>query len=300
MVKDDIDRTGCSHVFCDVDANTFATVGCEDDHATDMFRANVIGILSMCDVAQQKNVHVSTIVMGCMFTDDTENFINDKPTKGILNYHGSLYPEKLLRPYANVLQLGVYALLDGDLRNPQNLITKISNYSKVSHIPNFFTVVEEFLPSAIDAALRGGGDILLQGAFPKMDQMIFDLNTTIGYKANQSDVDEMEVTLNTKANQEDVDVSLSLKANQADTDLAFSLTDGQIDAVNALLGTEANQVDMENTATLISVLDTALSDNAHRINTLETNVEMFSSNTETLHGNVETLSSNIVILHGNV
>ena len=159
----------------------------------------------------------------------------------------------------------------------------------------------------IEGDLKVGGDILLQGAFPKMDQKIFDLNTTIGYKANQSDVDEMEVTLNTKANQADVDASLSLKANQADTDLAFSLTDGQIDAVNALLGIKANQVDMENAAALISVLDTDLSDNAHRINTLETdvetlhgNIETISSNVEILHGNVETLSSNIVILHGNV
>ena len=75
----------------------------------------------------------------------------------------------------------------------------------------------------IEGDLKVGGDILLQGAFPKMDQKIFDLNTTIGYKANQSDVDEMEVTLNTKANQADVDASLSLKANQADTDLAFSI-----------------------------------------------------------------------------
>jgi len=152
----------------------------------------------------------------------------------------------------------------------------------------------------IEGDLKVGGDILLQGAFPKIDQKIFDLNTTIGYKANQSDVDEMEVTLNTKANQEDVDASLSLKANQADTDLAFSLTDGQIDAVNALLGTKANHVDMENNAILISVLDTALSDNTRRINTLETNVDSLSSNIDTLHGNVETLTSNIEILHGNV
>ena len=152
----------------------------------------------------------------------------------------------------------------------------------------------------IEGDLKVGGDIRLQGAFPKIDQKIFDLNTTIGYKANQSDVDEMEVTLNTKANQEDVDASLSLKANQADTDLAFSLTDGQIDAVNALLGTKANHVDMENNAILISVLDTALSDNTRRINTLETNVDSLSSNIDTLHGNVETLTSNIEILHGNV
>ena len=81
----------------------------------------------------------------------------------------------------------------------------------------------------IEGDLKVGGDILLQGAFPKMDQKIFDLNTTIGYKANQSDVDEMEVTLNTKANQVDVDASLSLKANQVDHRLFLRLLIGFCD-----------------------------------------------------------------------
>jgi len=88
--------------------------------------------------------------------------------------------------------------------------------------------------------LTVGGNILLHGKFPKLDQKIVDLNTTIGYKANQSDMDEMEITLKTKA-------------NQADIDKAFSLTDGQIDAVNALLDTKATQVDIENAAAIISV-----------------------------------------------
>ena len=114
----------------------------------------------------------------------------------------------------------------------------------------------------------------MQGAFPKMDQKIATLNTTIGYKANQSVVDEMEVTLNTKAYREDVDACLSLKADQADVDLAFSLTDGQIDALNDLLGTKANQVDMENNAALVSVLDTDLTDNVVRIDTVESNISI--------------------------
>ena len=54
-----------------------------------------------------------------------------------------------------MLHFGVHMLLDGDLRNPRNLITKISNYSKVSRIPKSFTVLEEFLPSTFNAALRG-------------------------------------------------------------------------------------------------------------------------------------------------
>ena len=114
----------------------------------------------------------------------------------------------------------------------------------------------------VEGNLTVGGDILLHGEFPKTDEKLATatnaLNASISLKANQSEMDEMEVTLNTKAEHEEVFASLSLKANQSDLDLALGLTEGQIDAVNVLLGTKANQVGMENNATRISVLDTAM------------------------------------------
>ena len=48
-----------------------------------------------------------------------------------------------------------------------------------------------------------GGDILLQGEFSKMDQRLAILNSSIALKANQSDMNELEATLNTKANRSD-------------------------------------------------------------------------------------------------
>ena len=84
----------------------------------------------------------------------------------------------------------------------------------------------------IEGTLTVGGDILLQGEFPKMDQKLAILNSSIALKANQSDMDELEVTLNTKANRSDLDVALSLTGEQAD-------------ALNVLLGTKANQSDVD-------------------------------------------------------
>ena len=84
----------------------------------------------------------------------------------------------------------------------------------------------------IEGDLKVGGDILLQGEFPKMDQKLAALNSSIALKANQSDMDELEVTLNTKANRSDLDVALSLTGEQAD-------------ALNVLLGTKANQSDVD-------------------------------------------------------
>ena len=84
----------------------------------------------------------------------------------------------------------------------------------------------------IEGTLTVGGDILLQGEFPKMDQKLAALNSSIALKANQSDMDELEVTLNTKANRSDLDIALSLTGEQAD-------------ALNVLLGTKANQSDVD-------------------------------------------------------
>ena len=84
----------------------------------------------------------------------------------------------------------------------------------------------------IEGTLTVGGDILLQGEFPKMDQKLAALNSSIALKANQSDMDELEVTLNTKANRSDLDFALSLTGEQAD-------------ALNVLLGTKANQSDVD-------------------------------------------------------
>ena len=41
----------------------------------------------------------------------------------------------------------------------------------------------------VEGDLRVGGDILLHGEFPKMDQKIASLNSSISLKANQSDLD---------------------------------------------------------------------------------------------------------------
>ena len=84
----------------------------------------------------------------------------------------------------------------------------------------------------IEGTLTVGGDILLQGEFPEMDQKLAALNSSIALKANQSDMDELEVTLNTKANRSDLDIALSLTGEQAD-------------ALNVLLGTKANQSDVD-------------------------------------------------------
>ena len=167
----------------------------------------------------------------------------------------------------------------------------------------------------VEGDLRVGGDILLHGEFPKMDQQIATvtntLNSSISLKANQSDLDVVIVTLNMKADHEEVIASLSLKADQSELDSALSSVDRRIDGVDGLLGTKANQSALDTLDTRASVLEADLTSNASRVSVLETDLsdtgsrvsvleEDMASNIDILHGNVETLSGNIEMLHGNV
>ena len=167
----------------------------------------------------------------------------------------------------------------------------------------------------VEGDLRVGGDILLHGEFPKMDQQIATvtntLNSSISLKANQSDLDVVIVTLNMKADHEEVIASLSLKADQSELDSALSSVDSRIDGVDGLLGTKANQSALDTLDTRASVLEADLTSNASRVSVLETDLsdtgsrvsvleEDMASNIDILHGNVETLSGNIEMLHGNV
>ena len=99
----------------------------------------------------------------------------------------------------------------------------------------------------VEGDLRVGGDILLHGEFPKMDQQIAiatnSLNSSISLKANQSDLDVVVVTLNMKADHEEVVASLSLKADQSELDSALSSVDSRIDDVDALFAGDQGKLE---------------------------------------------------------
>ena len=141
----------------------------------------------------------------------------------------------------------------------------------------------------VEGDLRVGGDILLHGEFPKMDQKIASLNSSISSKAKQSDLDVVVVTLNMKADHEEVVASLSLKADQSELDSALSSVDSRIDGVDGLLGTKANQSALDALDTRASILEDDLTSNASRVSVLETDLSDNSSRVIVLE---EDLTSN--------
>ena len=72
---------------------------------------------------------------------------------------------------------------------------------------NDIAFVERLDELEVEGNLTVGGDILSQGEFPKMDEKLDTatnaLNASISLKANQSEIDEMEVTLSMKADQQE-------------------------------------------------------------------------------------------------
>ena len=161
-VIDDIKRSKCTHIMCAAGVTGRPNVDWCEDHKTETIRANVIGILNLCDVALLHDVHVTNFATGCIYKYDDEHKIGGVPftEEDDPNFGGSFYSETksymemMLRHYPNVMQCRVRMPIDGDLQNPRNFITKIANYAKVVDIPNSMTVLEEFVPMAIEGALR--------------------------------------------------------------------------------------------------------------------------------------------------
>jgi len=146
-------------------------------------RANVIGTLTLCDVAHQLGVHVTNFATGCIFHYDDaigkpenvprdENLISTAGPQSVFteedqaNFGGSYYSltkgyvENMLRAYDNVLTLRVRMPIDADVcGNKRNFIYKIAHYDRVVNIPNSMTVLDELLPYSVELAVRGKAGI---------------------------------------------------------------------------------------------------------------------------------------------
>ena len=162
-VIEDIERTKCTHIINASGVTGRPNVDWCEDHKIETIRSNVIGALNVCDIAHQRDIHVTNFATGCIYTYDEAHSIGGKPftEKDDPNFLGSFYSETksymemMLRHFPNVLQCRLRMPIDADLDNPRNFIKKIANYAKVVNIPNSMTVLEEFVPMAIDGALRG-------------------------------------------------------------------------------------------------------------------------------------------------
>merc|ERR1719461_1946345 len=148
-----------------------------EDHKEDTVRANVIGCLTLCDVAKKRGIHVSNLATGCIFHYDEEKPMptwNEKEGKwengGKFteedegNFTGSWYSKTkgfvdsiLKDSYSNCLTLRLRMPISDDLSH-RNFITKISKYEHLVNIPNSMSVLHDLLPLMLKmAAARKSG-----------------------------------------------------------------------------------------------------------------------------------------------
>merc|ERR1719499_995420 len=143
---------------------------CQDNKEATV-RANVIGCLTLCDVAMKHDIHVSNLATGCIFHYDKDKPMHKwdarKKTwvnggafseEDVPNFDGSWYSQTkgyvdqiLKDAFPNVMTLRLRMPISDDL-SPRNFITKISNYARIVNIPNSMSVLHDLLPLMIAMA----------------------------------------------------------------------------------------------------------------------------------------------------
>ncbi|MGE4258323.1 MAG: NAD-dependent epimerase/dehydratase family protein [Candidatus Babeliales bacterium] len=117
-------------------------------------KANLVGALTLFDIAHTHNIHVINFGTGCIYEyNDTHPMYSgigfteeDKP-----NFQGSFYSftktmlDQLVPYYPNVLNLRLRMPISDDLHS-RSFITKITKYQKVVNIPNSMSVLHDLLP----------------------------------------------------------------------------------------------------------------------------------------------------------
>ncbi|MBU0578157.1 sugar nucleotide-binding protein [Patescibacteria group bacterium] len=129
-----------------------------ETHPVETFGVNVGGSLNIAAAAFEKGVKVAQISSGCVYSGNNggKGFSEeDEP-----NFFGSLYSrsrvisEKLLKEFPNVLQLRIRIPIMGK-SHPKNLIDKLLQYPQMINVTNSCTVMEDFIPAAIELIERG-------------------------------------------------------------------------------------------------------------------------------------------------
>lgn len=132
-----------------------------EDHKQETIRTNVLGTVTLADVAYMRGIHLTNISTGCIYEYDAEHLMwsgkgfteKDEP-----NFTGSFYSrtkilmEKLILEYSNVLNLRVKMPISDDLEH--GFVAKIIRYKKVINVPNSMTILDELLPIAVDMTLK--------------------------------------------------------------------------------------------------------------------------------------------------
>ena len=123
-------------------------------------RDNLFSPISLGIICKERNIHLTYLGTGCIFTYDEEHLFGEEKNgfneKSLPNFFGSAYStakgftERLLNLINGpILNLRIRMPIVGE-DNPRNFITKITRYQKICSVPNSMTVLPELLPFVFD------------------------------------------------------------------------------------------------------------------------------------------------------
>ncbi len=133
-----------------------------EDHKSETIRVNLIGTLTIADVAFKQDIHCINIGTGCIYSYDADHpmgsglgFTEEDPP----NFKGSFYShtkctlDDLLMNYPNVLNLRLRMPISDDFYS-RSFVIKITQYQKVVNIPNSMSILSDLLPLIPEMAER--------------------------------------------------------------------------------------------------------------------------------------------------
>ena len=145
-----------------IDGKVYPTIDYleQENKLQENIRDNLFSPISLGIICKEKNIHLTYLGTGCIFTyDDDHPFgkeINGFQEKSLPNFFGSGYStakgftDRLITLIDGpVLNLRIRMPIVGE-DNPRNFITKITRYQKICSVPNSMTVLPELLPFVID------------------------------------------------------------------------------------------------------------------------------------------------------
>jgi len=131
------------------------------ERLTQNIRDNLFGPLMLADICKRRNIHLTYMGTGCIYSDNEFYQAQGGARETDLpNFFGSSYSvvkgytDRLMRCYnTTVLNLRIRMPID-DTDSDRNLINKIIKYKHVHATPNSMSVLPELLPVAIDMARK--------------------------------------------------------------------------------------------------------------------------------------------------
>ena len=164
----ELDLTKPDRVICAAGTTGRPNVDYLESHKDEAVRNNVIGLLNLADLTNERKIPLLNMSTGCIYEYETKGEGAHTLGSGIgftetdePNFTASWYSKTkalvepiLMGAFPLVCTLRLRMPISDDL-SPRSFVTKITKYERVVNVPNSMSVLYDLLPVAVDMCMRG-------------------------------------------------------------------------------------------------------------------------------------------------